>query len=160
MTSPPHRRQERHSLAPEVVRHEEATIEQIFTEALDLIVAQRDRARIGDVDKRIFLDFITGEFDHLAVRVGLDGGELLDTIGKVEIGIRIISSPTATTSSEVIAVLDSNKGEDIPWHLIVKLPVGHAAPSPQSRPSSLSPCNRSSNDGYCEGHHNNFRFTT
>ena len=111
-------------LAPEVVNHQEAAVEQIPPESLDLVVHEFEVARFDQVDERISEQFGIGQFENAPVRIDLERRELLQTVRKVEIAVGKVGRPPTPASGRV--VLDAHERKDILLERRIDLPRRHA----------------------------------
>ena len=103
-------------LAPEVVHHEEAAVEEILPHDGNLLVREAQRADLDHVNPRIVEEVRVFDLEQSAERVHLQRGHLLEAVGEVQVRVGEVRAPAATTASAVAvaaAVADAAEGERV-----------------------------------------------
>ena len=70
------------TFAPKIVHHQEAAVQQIFSQRGHLVVVERERARLDHVDEWVIGQIRVGQPKVAAVRINLDGSHLLQAEGQ------------------------------------------------------------------------------
>src|SRR4051812_5256130 len=101
--------------APEVVCHQESAIEQVFAQSRNFSVVQTHGPGLDHVNEGIVEEFRFGEGQDPAVRIDLEGCDLLKTIGKIKVAIGKIGEAVAGFAWTVwIAMIaNAHEGENI-----------------------------------------------
>ena len=102
-------------LAPEVVEHEEAAVEQVAAEDGDFLIGEGKIAGLDDVDERVAEEHRVGDLENLRIGIDLERSHLLEPPGKVQVGVGKIRgpSPRAAVAAIVRVVADADEREDI-----------------------------------------------
>jgi hypothetical protein len=114
-------------LAPEVVHHQEAAVEEIPPQAANFVVGEQHPPRLDEVDEGVVEQLRVGQLQHLVVGIDPHRSELLQAEGEIEIAVGKVGRPAAAPAVIARAVADPHKGEDVFLEVLVLLPVGHAA---------------------------------
>src|SRR5258708_6998489 len=72
-------------LAPEVVDHQEAAVQEVATQGGDFVVGECQLARLDQIKKRIVEQLGRSQIEDFALRIDLERSELLQSVGKVQI---------------------------------------------------------------------------
>ena len=157
-------------VAPEVIHHHEPAVEQIFSKHRNFRLVQKAAPRLNEIDEREFAQIRLGHLHDPSIGIDLDGGHLVQAVGKVQVTRRKINQPTAVcvhVSWQVFIVLrsvaESRKGEGIAFEFLVHRPgwcricqsvrlarrVEFDVPRPAGqRISQCKPCDPEGGDGY------------
>src|SRR4051812_33957781 len=80
-------------VAPEIVRHEKPTVEQILPENRHLLVVEREAAGFNHVNPRVTAEVFVLQPQKATVGTHPHRRDLLESIGKVKVAVRKVRMP-------------------------------------------------------------------
>ena len=98
--------------APKVVDHQESATLKIVSQSDHFCLGKPHVARFDNVDERVLEQFLIGELQNFPVWIRLDRSQLLEPIREIQVCVRIIGSPFASSSPSTVAVITVSAPSD------------------------------------------------
>lgn len=105
--------------APEVVHEDEAAIEHVVAEDAPLFVADVHVSGFGYIEEGVMAELVGVDVENDGIGADLDGGELMEAVGEIEVGLGVIGCPAQATAE---GVAETGEGEDIVREVGVEIP--------------------------------------